>query len=193
MIKRLLKQSKQSGLEEIEHVKFLIICKIAYFALIVHVLLIPAFAHIGANMLALVNILSVLAWASGIFLIKQGLTSLALRVFCLEVIIHAVIVCATLGLGAGFQFYLWTVSCILMIDYQLTFKRAAIYSLVMIATFALLYVFFADVQYSFAYPELLPHVNVINIIIAGLPMVYGMGLIREITISQRIPWYTAWV
>ncbi|QLE07986.1 GGDEF domain-containing protein [Pseudoalteromonas shioyasakiensis] len=73
-----------------------------------------------------------------------------------------------------------------MIDYQLTFKRAAIYSLVMIATFALLYVFFADVQYSFAYPELLPHVNVINIIIAGLPMVYGMGLIREITISQRI-------
>ncbi|QLE07987.1 hypothetical protein HYD28_02840 [Pseudoalteromonas shioyasakiensis] len=84
MIKRLLKKSKQSGLEEIEHVKFLIICKIAYFALIVHVLLIPAFAHIGANMLALVNILSVLAWASGIFLIKQGLTSLALRVFSLK-------------------------------------------------------------------------------------------------------------
>jgi len=186
LIKHLLKQSKQSGLEEIEHVKFLIISKIAYFALIVHVLLIPVFAHIGANTLALVNILSVLAWASGIFLIKQGLTSLALRVFCLEVIIHAVIVCATLGLGAGFQFYLWTVSCILMIDYQLTFKRAALYSLVMIAIFALLYVFFSDVQYSFAYPELLPHVNVINIIIAGLPMVYGMGLIREITLSQRV-------
>ncbi len=186
LIKHLLRQTKQSGLEEIEHVKFLIITKIAYFALAVHALLIPAFAHIGANMLAIVNILSVFAWGSGIFLIKQGLTSLALRVFCLEVLIHAVIVCATLGLGAGFQFYLWTVSCILMIDYQLTFKWAATYSLLMIATFASLYLFFSDVTYGFAYPELLPYINVINVIIAGLPMVYGMGLIREITLSQRV-------
>ena len=122
MIKHLLKQSKQSGLEEIEQVKFLIISKIAYFALIVHALLIPLFAHVGAITLALVNILSVVAWGSGIFLIKQGLTSLALRVFCLEVLIHAVVVCATLGLDLGFQFYLWTISCILMIDYQLSFK-----------------------------------------------------------------------
>ena len=186
MIKHLLKQPTQTGLEEIEHVKFLIISRIAYFALAVHALLIPAFAHIGANTLAIVNVLSVFAWGGGIFLINQGLTSLALRVFCLEVLIHAVVVCATLGLSAGFQFYLWTISCILMIDYQLPLKRAAIYSFLMIITFALLYVFFAEVTYTFSYPELIPHINVINIIIAGLPMVYGIGLIREITISQRI-------
>ncbi len=185
MLKHLLKQPKQSGLEEVEQVKFLIISKIAYFALAVHMVLIPMFAHIGASTLMIVNFFSVLAWSGGILLIKQGLTSLALRVFCLEVLIHSVIVCAILGLSAGFQFYLWTVSCILMIDYQLTFKRAAIYSLVMIITFALLYLFFADVSYHFAYPELLPYVNVINIFVAGLPMLYGMGLIREITLSQR--------
>ncbi|TMO32722.1 DNA polymerase III subunit delta', partial [Pseudoalteromonas sp. S4488] len=36
-----------------------------------------------------------------------------------------------------------------MIDYQLTFKSASLYSLVMIAIFALLYEFFSDVQYGF--------------------------------------------
>ena len=186
LIKHLLKQSKQSGLEEIEQVKFLIISKIAYFALIVHALLIPLFAHVGAITLALVNILSVVAWGSGIFLIKQGLTSLALRVFCLEVLIHAVVVCATLGLDLGFQFYLWTISCILMIDYQLSLKRAALYSLLMITTFALLYIFFNDVPYQYTYPQLIPYIHLTNIIIAGLPMVYAIGLIREITLSQRI-------
>ena len=186
MLKHLLKQPKQSELQEIEHVKFLIILKIAYFALAVHVVLIPVFAHIGAVTLAIVNVLSVCAWAGGIFLIKQGLTSLALRVFCLEVVIHSTIVCAMLGLDAGFQFYLWTVSCLLMIDYQLTLKRASLYSVLMIIAFALLYVFFSNTNYPFAYSELLPHIKIINIIIAGLPMIYGMGFIREITLSQRL-------
>lgn len=174
------------NLDNVEKIKFQIIKNVAYFALVLHIALILIFAHIGAPTLAIVNIFSVLAWGAGIFLINQELHSLALRVFSAEVVLHSVLVCATLGLELGFQFYLWTISCLLLVDYQLRLKQAFIYSLVLISTFASLYLFFSDVVYEHAYAPYLLYIKVVNIIIAGLPMIYAIGLIREITISQRI-------
>ncbi|KPH94440.1 DNA polymerase III subunit delta' [Pseudoalteromonas porphyrae] len=179
-------QPLHASLDDVEQVKFQIIKKVAYFALATHVLLILFFAQIGALTLAIVNIFSVLAWGSGIFLISQRLHALALRIFCIEVVLHSILACATLGLELGFQFYLWTISSMLLVDYQLKLKQAVIYSMTLIITFAGLYFFFADVTYNYAYVSLLPYINIINIIIAGLPMIYAFSLIREISISQRI-------
>lgn len=50
----------------------------------------------------------------------------------------------------------------------------------MIVIFVLLYLFFLDVIYGFVYFEFFLYINVINIIIVGLFMVYGMGFICEI-------------
>lgn len=172
-------------LAEIEIVKFQIVKKVAYFALAVHVFLILFFAHIGAITLAIANLFSVAAWASGIFLITQGLNALALRVFCGEVVLHSILVCATLGLDVGFQFYLWTISSMLLVDYQLKLQRAFIYSISLILIFAALYLFFGDVTYNYPYAEYLIYINITNIIIAGLPMVYAFVYIRETSISQR--------
>lgn len=174
------------NLDNVETIKFQIIQKVACFALVIHVALIFIFAQLGVFLLAFANIFSVLAWATGIILISRGLGSLALRVFSIEVILHSILVCATLGLELGFQFYLWTVSCLLLIDYQLKLKQALIYSFVLILTFAALYLCFSDVVYTYAYSDFVQYIEVGNIIIAGLPMVYAIGLIREITISQRI-------
>ena len=174
------------NLDDVEAIKFQIIQKVAYFALAVHVVLIFIFAQLGVFFLVFANIFSVLAWATGIILINRGQGSLALRVFSIEVILHSILVCATLGLELGFQFYLWTVSCLLLIDYQLKLKQAFIYSFALILTFAALYLCFSDVVYSYAYSDFALYIKVVNIIIAGLPMVYSIGLIREITISQRI-------
>ncbi|BDF96159.1 MULTISPECIES: GGDEF domain-containing protein [Pseudoalteromonas] len=181
-----LMQIKHQNLDDVETIKFQIIQRVAYFALAIHVALIFIFYHLGASMLALANIFSVFAWASGINLINKGRHSLALKVFSIEVLLHSILVCATLGLELGFQFYLWTISCLLLVDYQLKLKHAFIYSLMLIFTFAALYLFFSDVVYSYAYKDFLLYINMLNIVIAGLPMVYAIGLIREISISQRI-------
>ena len=171
--------------QDIEKVIFQIVKKVSYFSLLIHILLIFLFAHIGAITLAAVNIFSVFAWALGIFLITQGLNSLALRVFCIEVVLHSVFVCATLGLEVGFQFYLWTISSMLLVDYQLKLKKAFIYSVSLILAFAALYFFFKDVTYNYPYAEFIPLIKITNIIIAGLPMIYAFVLIRETSISQR--------
>lgn len=179
-------QKQHSALDDVEVVKFQIIRKIAYYALIVHMALILIFSHVGAPILAIANFFSVLAWGAGIFLINQQQNSIALRIFCAEVVIHSVLACSTLGMDAGFQFYLWTISCLMLIDYKLKLKRALIYSLVLVLSFAGLYLLFGSVTYNFTYPDLLPYVKTTNIIIAGLPMIYGVGLIRELAISQRL-------
>lgn len=172
--------------DEIEKGKFEIIKKVAYFAFVIHVLLILFFAHIGALTLAIANFFSILAWGSGIFLITQGLNTLAIRVFCIEVVAHSTLSCVILGLDAGFQFYLWAISSILLVDYQLRLKRAFIYSFSIILLFAALYYFFSGTEYTYSYPNMLPYINIANIVIAGAPMVYAFGFFREITIVQRL-------
>lgn len=171
---------------DIEKSKFEIIKKVAYFALAIHVVLIFFFAHIGALTLAIANFFSVLAWGAGIFLISQGLNTLAIRVFCIEVVAHSSLACIILGLDAGFQFYLWAISSILLVDYQLKLKQAFVYSFSIILLVAALYYFLNDIEYTYSYPDMLTYINITNIAIAGAPMIYAFGFFREITILQRI-------
>lgn len=175
----------ESIFEKVETLKFAVITKVAYFAGVIHATLIPTFYLIGATELAILNIFSTLAWFFGIHLIAQKKTSLGLRLFSAEVIIHSVACCYFMGTEAGFQFYLWSISCILLVDYSMKMGNAILYSGSLIVTFALMYLLFANKPYTYALADYVQFIEVVNILIAGIPMIYTLALIRRIALEQR--------
>ena len=125
----LTKYHPYSKPDEVETFKFALLRRVAFYCLWLHVGLIGVFWHVEVPTLAIVNVFSVALWYSGIKLIDRAYYSLALRIFCFEVALHATLVCALLGMKLGFQYYLWTVSCLMLLDYQLRLRNAVLYSL----------------------------------------------------------------
>jgi diguanylate cyclase (GGDEF)-like protein len=174
--------------KELEKINNKTVRHVAFFALSLHASLIFIFAHLDIPILAIANVFSVTAWGIGIyFLIKQRPT-ISLYLFFSEVIFHSILVCSILGMQLGFQFYLWTVACLLvvLIDYQYKLKTALLAGFMWVVAFALLYILFGDVTYQLPYSHLVPYVNALNIIIAGGPLVYIVGMVRDTTIIQYI-------
>ncbi|MEH6580019.1 MAG: hypothetical protein V7731_23435 [Amphritea sp.] len=127
--------------------KFLIITVAGSFALLVHLAFIPAFLAVGVTFMGYLNIASVAAWALGIYLNFKGKHSLAIQVLCTEVLIHSVCATAFMGTSVGFQYYLWSISALAIINTQLNVTYSTVYSFFFILVFGLLYLFFGDVQY----------------------------------------------
>ncbi|WP_249311529.1 GGDEF domain-containing protein [Pseudoalteromonas ruthenica] len=177
--------SAEGIFEQVEELKFKIIVRVAIFAAAIHAALIPGFYVIGATPLAILNIFSTLSWLLGIWLIKNNRQSWGLRVVSVEVVVHSITACAFMGTETGFQFYLWSVSCILMVDYKMRMGSAVGFSLTLIAIFAAIYILFSGVAYPYAYGEFLRYIEVANILVAGVPMIYTLALIRRITLEQR--------
>ncbi|MFY8274517.1 GGDEF domain-containing protein [Pseudoalteromonas sp. SSDWG2] len=178
-------ETAESLFTRVEVLKFAVIIKVASFAALIHLLLIPIFYYIGAKELAFFNIFSALAWFYGVWLINYKSPRWGLRIFTFEVILHSIACCYYLGTEAGFQFYLWSISCILLVDYRMKMKSAMLYSGLLIITFALMYVYFADVHYLYKFYDYIQYIEVVNILIAGLPMIYTLALIRKIALEQR--------
>ncbi|MDK1290386.1 GGDEF domain-containing protein [Pseudoalteromonas umbrosa] len=171
--------------DSVEQVKIRLFKQLAYYCLGLHCLLLVLFWYCDILILALVNIGSVIAWSLGIKLLHQNKSHLALRLFCMEVTLHSIFVCATLGMDYGFQYYLWTIASLILLDYQLKLKIASAMALSLIVTFALLFELFSNVDHRFLFSELAPFIHFINVLICAIPSIYTIGHIREVTFSNR--------
>ncbi|TMP43776.1 DNA polymerase III subunit delta' [Pseudoalteromonas citrea] len=179
-------QHPHSQPDIVEQVKLTLLKRVAWYCLGLHVLLLIVFSLLNIVSLALLNIGSVITWWAGIYLLKHKQRSFALRLFSVEVAVHAVSVCAVLGMALGFQYYLWTVSCLLLLDSDMKLKPAVVVSTLMITLFAALHIWFADVTYNYAFEHLLPYVHFTNVLVCGVPMIFTVALIREVTMKQRL-------
>ncbi|KZN34468.1 MULTISPECIES: sensor domain-containing diguanylate cyclase [Pseudoalteromonas] len=171
--------------DTVELVKNRLFKQLAYYCLALHSLLLVFFWYCDIWILTAVNVGSVIAWAVGIKLLYMHQTPLALRLFCIEVTVHSVFVCATLGMDYGFQYYLWTIASLILLDYQLKLKFASALALLLIITFAMLFELFNKVQNTFLFSEFAPYIHFINVLICALPSIYTIGHIREVSFSNR--------
>ncbi|MCF6437313.1 GGDEF domain-containing protein [Pseudoalteromonas sp. MMG022] len=170
---------------EVEQLKSQLLLKVAWYCLFLHAMLILVFLFVEVELLALFNIFSVATWWFGIKLLQKDYLSLALRIFSLEVTAHSIVVCLLIGTDYGFQFYLWAASCLLLLDIQLKLKQAVSWCTAIIIMFAYTYIGFIPSPYQIAYHEYAPYIHFLNVVVCGIPMIYTIGLIREITINQR--------
>lgn len=170
---------------EVEQLKNQLLKQVAWYCMGLHACLIITFLYVGVELLAIVNIMSVATWWFGIKLLERAQQSLALRIFSLEVTIHSILVCAIIGIDYGFQFYLWAASCLLLLDTQLKLKQAVLWCTMIIIMFACTYLVFEQPTQHINYDQFAPYLHFLNVVVCGIPMIYTIGLIREITIGQQ--------
>ncbi|KZN57219.1 hypothetical protein N474_08435 [Pseudoalteromonas luteoviolacea CPMOR-2] len=171
--------------DAVEQVKNRLFKQLAYYCCALHTFLIFFFWYCDVYFLALINIGSVTLWMLGIYYLHQQKSHISLRLFCVEVTLHSILVCATLGMTYGFQYYLWTIASLILLDYRLKLKLASALALGLVIAFAALFELFDNVQNTFIFSELAPYIHFINVLICGLPSIYTIGHIREITFSHR--------
>ena len=171
--------------EEKDFRRYVIVSLLSIFALIVHLFLIYIFWLIGAIELSVINVGSVLIWTAGLYINIKGKHDLAILLLCLEVMLHAVLATSYLGLGAGFQHYLWAIAALAVLNTRLNTLFAGLFSFLFIMIFAYLYLIFSEVQYSYRFAQWLEWVHFANILVAGLPFIIALVAIRFITVVQE--------
>lgn len=178
-------QGRPQRVEEKDFRRYAIITVVALFGLVVHLALVFIFWHIGAKNLSLLNVASVAVWFGGLWLNVRGKHDSAIMLLSAEVIVHAWLVCATLGVDAGFQHYLWAISPLPILNTRLNLYLATVFSALFIFVFALMYHLYGATPYPFEYAKWLPAVHFANVLVGGIPFIIAIVVIRNITIIQE--------
>lgn len=148
---------------------FTVIC---IAGLAVHILLIFLFLFIGADTLALLNVFSVAVWLAASLLSRKGkITCAALLALC-EVMVHSTIACITLGLGAGFQIYMWAPMVLSSTTPGVSPRFTTPMAVVPLLLLAALEMTLADVPYTFLHPEYLRYILLGNIFLTGTILLF---------------------
>jgi len=134
------------------------------FAMLIHILYIPLFMWMKVPEMALVNILSVIAWAFVLYCIRQMMFSTAWILFTAEIMLHAGFCSHYVGWGFGNQYFLFTLvgmSFLLprKIYLSMTIAVAAIIEFVILSRWS------NETPWN-GNPDLLYLLNVFNIVIA---------------------------
>lgn len=146
---------------------FSIINSVSFFALFLHLGFIALFHFMGLEALATFNLFSVLIWALAIYLNFSGKHSACIQIVCLEVLTHAFLATAYLGLEAGFQHYVWAVAALAVVNHKMRVLHAGLFSFGLTVCFAGLYLLYADVSYLGTFSQHLPWLHFANALIAG--------------------------
>ncbi|TBW51254.1 GGDEF domain-containing protein [Marinobacter halodurans] len=165
--------------------KYVVLNITAIAGTLIHTGFIGLFTVIGADTLALFNILSVLVLAVSLWLNRAGMHAAAIYLMCLEIAGHAFLATATLGAAAGFHYYLWPVACVAVINPRMLPRQAAVIGFTLIALFAYLQLRYAALPYGFAYAEYLPLLLFFNVMAAALPLILAVVMVRQINESQE--------
>ena len=134
------------------------------FAMLIHILYIPLFMWMKVPEMALVNILSVIAWAFVLYSVRRMMFSTAWVIFTAEIMLHAGFCSHYVGWGFGNQYFLFTLvgmSFLLprKIYLSMTIAVAAIIEFVILSRWS------NETPWD-GNPDLLYLFNVINIVIA---------------------------
>ena len=97
---------KASSSRQQDYRSYLIVNKMSYIGISVHLILIPLFFLLGIKFMSFINILSSLMWIIAWRLNKNDKHDLAIGLMVGEVILHTVLVVPIMGWNAGFQYYL---------------------------------------------------------------------------------------
>ncbi|NVK73866.1 MAG: GGDEF domain-containing protein [Oceanospirillaceae bacterium] len=150
----------------------------------VHFLFIFLFIYLNQSILAWLNILSVLAWLSTLWFNRVKRHEISVLIMNTEVLIHAIAATSLLGIDAGFQYYLWPMTLLLMVVPCLKITWSAILAFINIAIFATLCLFFHDGLDSLNayYPPLL----IFNLMGASLPFITTAAVSRYAYSNQYL-------
>ncbi len=183
MIKQLLQGPNPSA--QTDYHRLQVILTIAPRAASVHFLLIPFFYFSGVEILAALNCVSVLLWIYGIRLSKQYRIDLAIQIFCSEVLLHSLVVSYYLGPDPGFQYYLWSMSALAVMDTSNSRFRVFVTAIMLVLVFALLNAGVFSPVLAFPFTEYIFYMKLVNMVVSGVLSILAIMIMREFHLRQQ--------
>ncbi|WP_017445462.1 GGDEF domain-containing protein [Gayadomonas joobiniege] len=156
-----------------------------YIGLAIHVLFLYFFWFEGVQLLFFINHFSVAMWVWACWQNYRGYHDQAILIGCTEILVHAFTAVSVLGYGSGFQFYLWPVACLITLSPLLKQLVAGCIALSFIVIFAVLHFYYYEIIPPDNLVSYLPWMYTLNAIIAAVPLLLGVMLVRSITEKQR--------
>ncbi|SER04340.1 diguanylate cyclase (GGDEF) domain-containing protein [Amphritea atlantica] len=184
-VKQLFQSANYNRSTQTDYHRLQVILFIAPIAALVHILLIPFFYFTGVELLAGLNCISVLLWVYGIRLSKQYRIDLAIQIFCCEVLLHSVVVSYYLGPDPGFQYYLWSMSALAVMDTSSSRIRVFITAILLVLVFALLNVGLFEPLFEFPFSEYLLYMKLVNMLVSGMLSILAIMIMRGFHLNQQ--------
>lgn len=177
--------SNPPNVEQKNYRKYVVILITCITGIFGHLAFASLFWVFQVDILSYLNMLSVAIWLWAAFMNYRGYHSLAIYVICGVILVMITTTVALLGLGFGFQMYLWPVACLAVINPGLRKLYGFIFGLSFIIYVALIHYLFADVPDHSQLSEYAETIYILNIVVAGLPLIIGITSIRGIYESQE--------
>jgi len=149
------------------------------FGLMLHAGFLVMFLRHEMPAMALVNVASVSVWAMALALNRRGRHGAAIVILSLEMVAHACLASWFVGLGSGFQYYIWPAACLFALHPQIRPELGAIAGVAASALFASLYVVFPADGVVEALREVQSRLHYVNALCAPLPVVLVVVVVRQ--------------
>lgn len=148
-----------------------ILKRVCFLGAVVHILFIFFFLSIGSIALSVLNIFSVLTWLVALYQNQRGRYVLATIMGSAEIIVHALLATHFLGLGMGFQYFLWPVASLIMVSNLFSTRVSVTAGFSIILLFGALIIYADNISYQYAFPYITEYVLMSNITVAAFGFV----------------------
>ena len=158
---------------------------ISIAGLTAHSFFILLFVFIGANQLAVLNIVSVALWLTAFLLSRKGRAISATLLALFELMLHATIACFSLGLSTGFHVYLWAAMLLAGTTPGISIRSSSLLASLPLLLLIILEMLIGDMPYPLKHPEYVSYILLSNILTAGLILLFVGVVIRRENDRQR--------
>ncbi|QID19512.1 GGDEF domain-containing protein [Nitrogeniibacter mangrovi] len=150
-----------------------------------HVGFLVLFVAYGLAFMAAVNVGSVLLWLAAGRVALRGHHGAAIAIACVELVVHACLAVWQVGLGAGFQYYLWSAACLLVLNPHMRSDIALVAGVCVSLVFASLHLIFPIGAIAAPLREVQGILNYVNALCAPLPIVFVVIMVRQVSRHQE--------
>lgn len=150
-----------------------------------HGVMLAFFAHYGLTVMVWVNMLSMTLWLAGAYLAWRGWHGVGIAVASAEMVMHAVFAAWQVGLGAGFQLYLWSAACLLVLNPYMRSDRALVAGVFVSVVFAVLHLILPPGAIVAPLRDVQSALYFVNALCAPLPIVFVVIMVRQTYARQQ--------
>lgn len=174
-----------SNFEQNDFRKYVVIAITCFIGVLGHLGFALFFFFSDIWILSISHVSNATLWGWAAIINFHGQQSRAIFLISLFALIEIIFLVSYLGLGSGFQLYLWPVACLVVINPKLRKGEASLIAFGFIVLFAFMKYFFGDIE---NHPQLSGSTDslyMINAMIAGIPVILGIASVRQINETQE--------
>jgi diguanylate cyclase (GGDEF)-like protein len=158
---------------------------ICFLGAITHIGFLFLFAIMGANVMAVLNIISIGIWIYAFYLAQKHRYQTSINLVIAEMFTHAVFATFIVGSNLGFQYYLWPVMGLLLTLPSHKLKQSTFICILVVVSFIVISLSSRGTAYAYELKDLVDYIFALNVLLAAIPFVLTILYLRSTNINNE--------